>query len=177
MCGTSVVHTKGNPEPSTQHGKNIKHVTAPSFVSASGEAAPPAVVATGTLHQPDWEKIWPEATFACNPKASVTGPLWVELTASTFVKHIRQVKKIEGWVLLIIDSGGEQGLHLSMEFTLLMYRNQIEVVALAEYFTKALMPLDRDPHREMKLGWSALRTDFAGKKQDTSWRPSSKLWR
>ena len=92
----------------------------------------------------------------------MTGPLWVEFTASKFVKHIRQVKKIEGWVLLIIDSGGGgQGLHLSMEFTLLMYRNQIEVVALAEYFTKALMPLDRDPHRGMKLGWSKVVACFS----------------
>lgn len=88
----------------------------------------------------------------------------MELTATTFIRYIREEKKLEGWVVLIIDSGGGQhGLHLTMEFTLLMYRNQVEVVALAEYFTKAMMPLDRDPHREMELAWSTLRTDFAAK--------------
>ena len=78
------------------------------------------------------------AATATATTASIAGRLWVELTASTFIRYVREVKKLEGWVLLIVDSGGGQhGLHLTMEFTLLMYRNQVEVVALAEYFTKA----------------------------------------
>ena len=81
------------------------------------------------------------------------GPLWVELSASTFIRHIREVKKLEGWLLLIIDSGGGQhGLHLTMEFTLLMYRNQVEVVALAEYFTKVVMDKNEKPCSDGALG-------------------------
>ena len=32
---------------------------------------------------------------------------------------------------------------------------------LKEYHTKALMPLDREPHREMELAWGDLRQKFA----------------
>ena len=74
MAGTSVVRTKGNCTPTTQHGKSLRHATILSFVAASGESAPPAVVASGTLFQPDWQRVWPEAKIACNDKGSMTGP-------------------------------------------------------------------------------------------------------
>ena len=53
--------------------------------------------------------------------------------------------------------GGKDGMHLSLEFALLMARNEIEVFILRQYFTKAMMPLDRDCHREMQLSWTKLR--------------------
>jgi len=52
-------------------------------------------------------------------------------------------------------------MHLSLEFALLMSRSDIHVFALREYFTKALMPLDREPHKQMQLSWSHLKTRFA----------------
>lgn len=57
--------------------------------------------------------------------------------------------------------GGKDGMHLSLEFALLMARNEIEVFILRQYFTKAMMPLDRDCHREMQLSWTKLRMGFA----------------
>jgi len=57
--------------------------------------------------------------------------------------------------------GGKDGMHLSLEFALLMARNEIEVYILRQYFTKAMMPLDRDCHREMQLSWTKLRMGFA----------------
>lgn len=65
-------------------------------------------------------------------------------------------------MVLIVDSGGgTEGMHLSMEFALLMYHNQIEVFNLPEYHTKAMMPLDRAPHRDMEIAWGELRRQFA----------------
>ena len=52
-------------------------------------------------------------------------------------------------------------MHLSLEFALLMSRSDIHVFALREYFTKALMPLDREPHKQMQVGWSHLKSRFA----------------
>ena len=48
-----------------------------------------------------------------------------------------------------------------MEFALLMFRNQIEVIALKAYMTKWGMPLDREVHRCMELQWSNWRTSWA----------------
>jgi hypothetical protein len=48
-----------------------------------------------------------------------------------------------------------------MEFALLMFRNQIEVIALKAYMTKWGMPLDREVHRCMELEWANLRTKWA----------------
>ena len=139
VAGSSSVHTAGNTNPTIQHAKSIRHLTTLSFISASGEASPPAVIVSGSYYHPDWKKIWPEAKIACNPKGSMTGALFVELVAESFVHHIRVTKKMAGWVVLIIDSGGGfHGLHLSMEFALLMYRHEVEVVALREYYTKAI---------------------------------------
>ena len=62
----------------------------------------------------------------------------------------------------MMDSGGgREGMHLSLEFALLMSRSDIHVFALREYFTKALMPLDREPHKQMQVGWSHLKSRFA----------------
>ena len=67
-----------------------------------------------------------------------------------------------GPVVLMMDSGGgREGMHLSLEFALLMSRSDIHVFALREYFTKALMPLDREPHKQMQVGWSHLKSRFA----------------
>jgi len=67
-----------------------------------------------------------------------------------------------GPIVLLLDSGGgREGMHLSLEFALLMSRSEIHVYALREYFTKALMPLDREPHKQMQLAWSNLKSRFA----------------
>lgn len=79
-------------------------------------------------------------------------------------------------MLLIIDTGGgKDGLHLSLEFALLMHRHQIEVYVLRQYFTRALMPLDRDVHREMQLSWAKLRAKFAGEHGHTVASPFQAL--
>ena len=83
---------------------------------------------------------------------------------SPIVWHARtdcEVRGLKDWVVLILDSGGgAEGMHLSMEFALLMYHHQIEVFNLPEYHTKAMMPLDRAPHRAMELAWGELRRQF-----------------
>lgn len=67
-----------------------------------------------------------------------------------------------GPVVLLMDSGGgRDGMHLSLEFALLMHRHDIHVFALRQYYTRAMMPLDRAPHKEMQLSWSNLRSRFA----------------
>ena len=67
-----------------------------------------------------------------------------------------------GWVVLLLDTGGgKDGMHLSLEFALLMARNEIEVFALRQYYTKCMMPLDRDVHKEQALAWTRLRMAYA----------------
>eukprot|EP00974_Lingulodinium_polyedra_P038088 3650764-Lingulodinium_polyedra.AAC.1 len=81
--------------------------------------------------------------------------------ANVFCKHIRQTLRFEGWAVLIMDSGGGQmGMHMTMEFALLMWNNDVDVYVLREYHTRALMPLDREPHRAMSRAWTAARREF-----------------
>lgn len=76
----------------------------------------------------------------------------------------------------MLDSGGgREGMHLSLEFALLMVRNQIDVFALREYFTKALMPLDRTCHREMEAAWVRLRMQYSAKTGSTVSTPFQAL--
>ena len=162
LAGQSAVVTAGNANATAQHSKTLRHISVLTFASAAGEVAPPAVVVSGTMWHPDWQKIWPEAVVTASPRGSFTGEIFVKLAAETFIYHIRIVKKMKGWVVLLIDSGGGNlGMHLTMEFALLMSKNQVDVFALAEYHTKALMPLDRDPHREMQLDWGRARQEFS----------------
>lgn len=141
--------------------RGLRHVTVLSCVSAAGEAAPPAVVMSSKSFHPDWQILWPEAHFAYSERGSVTKLSFVELMANAFCKHIRQTLRLEGWAVLIMDSGGGQmGMHMTMEFALLMWNNDVDVYVLREYHTRALMPLDREPHRAMSRAWTAARREF-----------------
>ena len=52
-------------------------------------------------------------------------------------------------------------MRLTLEAAVLFARNEIDVRALPQYFTKAMMPLDRDCHREMSAAWGTGRQQFA----------------
>ena len=59
--------------------------------------------------------------------------------------------------MLLIDSGGgREGVRVALEAAVLFARNESDVHALPQYFTKAMMPLDRDRHREMSAAWPTL---------------------
>ena len=115
----------------------------------------PAVMLCGKQWHPEWCTLWPESVTDFSERASFTAESFVKLLADPFIKHIRVTLALQGWVLLMLDSGGgREGMHLTMEFCLLMFHNEVEVFNLPEYHTRALMPLDREPHRRMELEWS-----------------------
>ena len=71
--------------------------------------------------------------------------------------------------MLSCDSGGGlYGLHLSMEVALICWRNEIDLVPLPSYMTRALMTLDRAPHREMEATWSHERHSYSARHGDVA---------
>ena len=74
-----------------------------------------------------------------------------------------------GWVVLSCDSGGGlYGLHLSMEVALICWQNEIDLVPLPSYMTRALMTLDRAPHRQMEATWSHERHSYSARHGDVA---------
>jgi hypothetical protein len=63
------------------------------------------------------------------PKGSFTSALFVQMVADTFIHELRVVRGVQGWVVLVIDTGGgHHGMHLSMEFALLMWRHEASYI-------------------------------------------------
>lgn len=98
LSGHTCLVTAGCVNPTSQHSKSTRHISVLSCVSAAGEAAPPAVVLTGTSWHPDWKVIWPNAVCAATSKGSFTAELFVRLIAESFVEHVRTVKAMTGCV-------------------------------------------------------------------------------
>ena len=98
MQGQRVLATAENKNVHVRHGRHLKHISVLTFISASGERAPPAVVMSGSLWHPDWQALWPESKCAATPKGSFNSELFVQMTAETFVHHVRVVRRLEGRV-------------------------------------------------------------------------------
>jgi len=96
LSGHTCIVTADYQNPTSQHSKSIKHISVLTCLNAAGEAAPPAVVLSGSQWHPDWKAIWPAAVCAATPKGSFNGELFVQLIAETFVHHVRVTLNMTG---------------------------------------------------------------------------------
>ena len=172
LAGSMGLTTKGGGRPSSAIGKALRHISVLTTVSASGLACPAAVTLAGSMYHEKWASLWPEAHLEATPKGSFTSRTFVVLLAETFCKHLRAVAtdvvSPEQTIVLLLDSGGgREGMHKSLEFALVCRQYRIDPFVLAAYTTRAMMPLDREPHRQMEIRWGQLRHLFAVSHQKT----------
>jgi hypothetical protein len=90
LSGAATVCTVGGSQPTGNIGKILRHISVLTAVSASGRAAPPAVVMAGANYHEKWNNLWPEATIDATPRGSFTARTFVVLLAETFIKMIRE---------------------------------------------------------------------------------------
>ena len=99
MKSFTAVTTRGNQNPTTQHGHTLSHISVLNIISASGEVARPAVVVARKQYHPEWEALWPEAVLDNSEKGSFTAVSFVQLLADTFIDHVRSSHPRDGWAV------------------------------------------------------------------------------
>jgi len=160
LSAARLLYTRAAKMSCAATARQLRHLSVLSCVSASGLAAPAGVVLSGHRYHPKWSELWPEAVIHCTPKGSFTARNFVEVLGETLIPFLRDQAgrgEDEDVVLILDTGGGVGGMHLSLEFGVLMATHRIFTKVLRPYHTRGLMPLDRAPHRAMECTWGRLR--------------------
>ena len=132
-----------------------------AFIGMDGSFYKPGVCVVGKKWHPDWQAIWPAAVVEATPNGS-SHP-------ETFAVHLKECLldvfdndgRGDASKVLIMDTGGGSGLHVSPEITLLCMQHNIRPWVLPSYTAKALMALDQTPHGQCESEWATQRRRWA----------------
>ena len=142
-----------------------EHLTLTSFVSVSDRRYPVGcVVPTKTVH-PDMQKMFPRSVIYPNPSGSTTAAIFSEFVLQCMLLPAREHIASGQALVLVLDSGGGQWLHLSPRLLQLCLKHNCRLFYLPAYTTRALCPLDMNIHSEMARLWAAFKAAWAHKQQ------------